>query len=158
MGFRVGAVVELVWLLLVVTEVLLILVLYLNLILHRAKRQLEEQAQQLQQLQKVFGAFCAGSVELGNQVAQLERRVKKLDERQDQIDLHTPENCAYSQAIKMVRNGADIDQLIANCGLSQDEAKLVYLLHNTSSTANTPLGQAGTNKGGNQNRLNERQE
>ncbi|QBQ53499.1 DUF2802 domain-containing protein [Nitrosococcus wardiae] len=149
---------ELVWLLFVVTGVLIILVLYLNLTLYRANRQLEEQVQQLQQLQKDFGVLCAGSARLGNQILQLERRVKKLDERQDQIDLHTPENCAYSQAIKMVRNGADIDQLIASCGLSRDEAGLVYLLHNTNSTANTPFGQAGTNHADNQNRLNEWQE
>ncbi|ADJ27875.1 DUF2802 domain-containing protein [Nitrosococcus watsonii] len=128
---------ELDWLLLSVTGILLILVLYLNFILHRTGRELEEQTTHLQQLQRDFEVFCTAGDELGKQVVRLELRVKKLAEWQDQINLHTPEARAYSQAIKMVRSGADIDQLVARCGLSQNEAELVYLLHNASSESNT---------------------
>lgn len=112
---------ELDWLLLFVTGILLILVLYLNFILYRTGRQLEEQATHLQQLQRDFEVLCADGAGLGNQIVRLDQRVKKLAEWQDQINLHTPEARAYSQAIKMVRGGADIDQLVARCGLSQNE-------------------------------------
>lgn len=132
---------ELDWLLLSVTGILLILVLYLNFILHRTGRQLEEQVIHFQQLQQDFGVLCTDRDELGNQIVRLDQRVKKLAEWQDQINLHTPEARAYSQAIKMVRSGADIDQLVARCGLSQNEAELVYLLHNASSEPNTVPGQ-----------------
>lgn len=136
---------ELDWLLLSVTGILTILVLYLSLSLHRTNHKLEEQAKYLEQFQKDFDALYAGAADLEEQVGQLDRRVKNLNERQDQMDLHTPEARAYSHAIKMVRSGADINQLMVNCGLPRSEAELIYLLHSADSDSNPTSGQAETN-------------
>ena len=44
-----------------------------------------------------------------------------------------PVRQSYELAQQLAREGADVEQLIARCGLSRDEARLVLQMHPTSA-------------------------
>lgn len=99
----------------------------------RLKRRVDclEQQQEaaLKGLQDDIKALFDSSVGVGEGLRALERRFKHLEERQDQLDLKDPGYHAYAQAIRLVQNGADVEQITATCGLSRGEAELIRLLH-----------------------------
>lgn len=62
----------------------------------------------------------------------MERQLDQLRARQDQLELSAPESQAYAQAIERVRQGAGIDELIADLGLSRGEAELIQAVQRMS--------------------------
>jgi hypothetical protein len=44
----------------------------------------------------------------------------------------------YSEAVKMAGDGADVDQLAANCGISRGEAELIIAVNRLSQQKKTP--------------------
>lgn len=83
----------------------------------------------VQTLQKDVTALCAGAVSLGKHLTVMEQRVRRLHERQDQIELRDPAQQSYGHAIRLAQRGADVDELISNCGLARGEAELLLRLH-----------------------------
>lgn len=54
----------------------------------------------------------------------------RLEQRLDQLEQQSPPSrLSYDLAQQLAREGADVEQLIARCGLSRDEARLVRQLH-----------------------------
>ncbi|MCG8432809.1 MAG: DUF2802 domain-containing protein [Gammaproteobacteria bacterium] len=68
--------------------------------------------------------------ELTLQVEQLRARIELLERR-------NPKNVAYERAIHMVKQGAKVEELVVNCGLTPGEAKLVGLMHNKQPRQST---------------------
>lgn len=64
---------------------------------------------------------------------ELEEGVRRMKQHQEAVDLREPGEQLYQQAIRMARGGADIGELIANCGLSPGEAELVHRVHRHST-------------------------
>ena len=60
----------------------------------------------------------------------LEQKSKLMTQQIDKIEMQEAPERSYKQAIKMVRNGADVDQIMMDCGLAQGEAELVLLSEN----------------------------
>jgi hypothetical protein len=58
-------------------------------------------------------------------LGRLERHLGHLDHS----PLPSPSGQSYQLAQKMAREGATVEQLIARCGLSPDEARLISQLH-----------------------------
>lgn len=56
-------------------------------------------------------------------LGRLERHLGHLDHSP------APSGQSYQLAQKMAREGADVEQLVARCGLSRDEARLIRQLH-----------------------------
>ncbi len=74
-------------------------------------------------------ALFDSAVGLGERLNNVERQLRAIEERQDQIDLKEPSYQSYGQAIRLVKNGADVDQLIANCDITRGEAELIAMFH-----------------------------
>ena len=89
--------------------------------------QLRQQQDNLHALQADLNALCSGTVNLGEHLAQLERRAHLLVQRQDQLELQGPAMQTYRQAGKMMNKGAELDEVIADCGIARGEAELVAL-------------------------------
>lgn len=83
----------------------------------------------VQSLQKDVTALCAGAVNVGKHLSAMEQRVRRLHERQDQVELRDPDQRSYGHAIRLAQRGADVDELISNCGLARGEAELLLRLH-----------------------------
>ena len=79
----------------------------------------------LLQLQNETAAVIAGAAGIGGHLARIETQLNDVRERQNQLEASTRVEQSYSQAIRLVQEGADIDQLVETCGLVRDEAELI---------------------------------
>ena len=103
--------------------------IYQILSLRRLRRQLHSRDNQSTRQRDDFAALCKASVGAGDHLVRLEQQVRRLTERQDQIEMRNVGDRPYTQAIQMVQSGADVAELIARCGLTRGEAELIAMLH-----------------------------
>jgi uncharacterized protein (DUF3084 family) len=89
--------------------------------------QINEQQNSLYALQADVSAMCSGAVNLGEHLAHLEQRAHLLTRRQDQLEMKEPATQSYRQASKMMNKGAELEEVIADCGIARGEAELVAL-------------------------------
>ncbi len=89
--------------------------------------QINEQQNSLYALQSDVSAMCSGAVNLGEHLAHLEQRANLLTRRQDQLEMKEPATQSYRQASKMMNKGAELEEVIADCGIARGEAELVAL-------------------------------
>ena len=95
----------------------------------RSKRIIGEQLGALQRMQGDMHALCAGAINLGKHVDILEQKMRRLTERQDQLELRDPIEQTYSHAIRLAQKGVAVDELVENCGLARGEAELLLRVH-----------------------------
>ncbi len=105
------------------------------LLLLRGRREFVRHLHEIRDLQHSIRAITAAAIGVGERVLELERRQRRLTERQEQLDIYDPANQSYEQAILMVKNGADAQELVDMCGISESEAELVALMHRLDQTA-----------------------
>ncbi|MDH5778243.1 MAG: DUF2802 domain-containing protein [Gammaproteobacteria bacterium] len=105
------------------------------LFLIRSRRELAGRVKEIVTLQRDIRAITAAAIGVGERVLELERRQKRLTERQDTMDIYDPANQPYEQAIRMVQTGSDVTELVDICGLSESEAELITLMHRLDKTA-----------------------
>jgi hypothetical protein len=105
----------------------LVALLFAHLKNARLQMQLEQMQDSLHAMQSDLSAVCSGAVNLGEHLAHLERRAHLLVQRQDQLELNGPATQSYRQASKMMNKGAELDDVIADCGIARGEAELVAL-------------------------------
>jgi DNA-binding transcriptional regulator of glucitol operon len=112
-----------------------IFIIALLFAISRMRKQAQRRDATLQTLQDDLAALCNGAVGIGDHLCHVEQRVRKLSERQDQVDLHDPDFHSFDHAIRLVQNGASVEEVMANCGLARSEAELVVTLHRTGKIA-----------------------
>lgn len=83
----------------------------------------------LKRTQNDLRALINASVGMGERMLEMERRQRRLAERQEQLDIYDAANQPYEQAIRMVQNGSKIEELVDICGLSKTEAELIKIMH-----------------------------
>lgn len=93
--------------------------------------------QKLKLLSNDVSALCAGAAGVGSHLNKLEQKIKRVLERQDQLDLRDPSERALEQATRMVRQGATVEEVVSACGLVRAEAELLLLLHRAQSGNDT---------------------
>ena len=96
---------------------------------YRIYKELKKRDRIIRELQNDLGALCAGASGVSGHLSRVDQQVKRMIERQDKVEIQDPENRAYHQAIRMIRNGAGIDELMTICGLVRSEAELLIMLH-----------------------------
>lgn len=106
-----------------------------SVLLMRGRRKFIKHVNIIRELQHDIRAITAAAIGVGERVLELERRQRRLNERQEQLDIYDPANQPYEQAIRMVKNGADVSELVDVCGISEAEAELVSLMHRLDQTA-----------------------
>jgi hypothetical protein len=84
---------------------------------------------QLDALQADLRALVSAAIGVGERVHRIEKSLKEVSHRQEQIDQTDPGAQAYQQAIKMAQKGASAEELIEICGLTRGEADLIAMLH-----------------------------
>lgn len=97
--------------------------------LRMLQERLAERDRELEALRNDLGALTKASVGAGDHLMQVEHRVRRLSERQNQTEMRAVGDRPYQQAIQLVQNGADAEELIKQCGLTRGEADLVVMMH-----------------------------
>ena len=95
----------------------------------RNNSQMRQQEAVMRRLQSDVHALCAGAINMGNYMSALEQKLRRLAERQDQLDLRDPMQQTYAHAIRLAQQGAGVNDLVENCGLAQGEAELLLRVH-----------------------------
>lgn len=113
---------------------LLLLQLTLWLLQHRVESRRRESMQQhkrdIEILKQTVGALCSSAVGVDKRVNRLEQMGRDLEERQENIEQHNQHTePPYADAIRMVQDGADVDELIERLGISRDAADLIIMMH-----------------------------
>ncbi|MDH5391608.1 MAG: DUF2802 domain-containing protein [Gammaproteobacteria bacterium] len=76
-----------------------------------------------------LAALNAGSIGLGERLLKIERNQKLMAQRLEQLELHANGSNSYSQAINLVKQGINKQDLMATCELSEGEAGLLMMMH-----------------------------
>lgn len=104
----------------------------------------EQKARQKQQyLEQQIGIATSGAIGMGHRIVALEHRLQSLQDRQDNLPGDT---FAYSQALQMFEQGADVATVASNCGFSSSEAQLMALVQKQAK--NSPPLQADSRQAG----------
>lgn len=80
-------------------------------------------------LQSELGALCAGASGMGAHLSRLDQQVMRLGERQDDLESNDILHREYDRAVKLVRAGAGVEEIMAQCNLIRSEAELLMRLH-----------------------------
>ncbi|MCG5511080.1 DUF2802 domain-containing protein [Ectothiorhodospira lacustris] len=65
----------------------------------------------------------------------VDQQLRRLAEQQEQVLMRDVDEGPYRQAMRMVRQGATRDDLVAGCGLSSGEAELLLAMHRDHSVS-----------------------
>jgi hypothetical protein len=99
------------------------------LVSRRSVARIHALEKQLKQARGDLRALTTASVGVGGRVLELERRLRRLAEKQKEVDLYDSANQSYDHAIDLARQGAKIDDMVKSCGISRNEAELIQMMH-----------------------------
>lgn len=87
------------------------------------------QTKRIHDIQNQITALCSGAAGTDDRIHKFEQTLSKLRDHQRSLDLSANNQPGYDHAIRLAKKGADIQQLINNCNLSDEEAHLITTLH-----------------------------
>lgn len=97
---------------------------------NRRREELTRHKREIDTLKQTVGALCSSAVGVDKRVNRLERMGRDLEERQESIEQQGQYGePPYSDAIRMVQEGAGSDELIDELGISRDAADLIIMMH-----------------------------
>ena len=80
-------------------------------------------------LRNEIRSMTGGSIGMGKRLVDIEQRLSITVEKQLELENRDPGELAYNQAARLMEMGADVDDLVKNCGIGRAEAELMALLH-----------------------------
>lgn len=86
-------------------------------------------------LENELRALTHASVGVGRKLIGVDLRLQENEKRTQELALSDPVKVSYNEAGRLLELGADVDDLVANCGLSRPEAELIAALHQQRSSA-----------------------
>lgn len=108
---------------------LLFVVLRLTNRVVRAERELGRYQADILAIKGAISALCEEGVDENRRRESIEQRLKGIRDRQDELELREQGGRSYTQAIKLIKRGATVDDLINACGLNRGEAELIVDIH-----------------------------
>lgn len=112
------------------TLVLVILILlWLVFAYARLKRELQSLKDYAERNNKDIAGLCSAAVTVDTRLQERDQLIKELQQKLTQLNTVETTAQPYHSVIQKVRSGADLNELMQNCGLSRDEASLLIRLH-----------------------------
>lgn len=99
------------------------------------EQKLAELESQLHFIQQSISGLTSGAVGMDRRMRRLEAQERLLSERQETFENQQGQERPYSQAIRLVRQGAGASRLVEELGLSASEADLIVRLHGVGDDA-----------------------
>lgn len=112
--------------------ILLTVILCLQLY-SRLARKNREYSIVIEQLQADFSALCKSAKGVDNHLGRVDKNIERIIERQSNYDMSNSLNREYGHAIKSIRNGAGLDDIVSIYGLNPAEAKLLFSIHSSTN-------------------------
>jgi len=115
--------------LLVLTALVVLLLGWLALLSLRLRGQRRQTQALINVVRGEIKAMTTGSIGMGKRLKSIEHRLNLTVEKQNELENRDPTQLAYNQAARLMEMGADVDDLVKNCGIGRPEAELMALLH-----------------------------
>ncbi|MDX1572869.1 MAG: DUF2802 domain-containing protein [Methylophaga sp.] len=103
--------------------------LFVALMMLRFYRLYKIQSAQIIALEQQLAGLCAAAVGADERVVKFEQMLNKLREQQNTVNMGSGRQQGYEHAIRLARKGVSVDQIVDNCNLSDEEARLISRLH-----------------------------
>lgn len=128
-------------LLVLISAVLFLAMINLLLWQHKKNRRVtvSQPKSSSNQMSHDLAALNAGSIGLGERLLRIERNQKILAQKIEQLELHNSSDSSYSQAINLVKQGINKQDLMETCELSETEAGLLMVMHKNKKQRKSPL-------------------
>ncbi len=84
---------------------------------------------QIESINKDLAGMCSAAVKVDARITRIDARMTALSEQLTHYQAQEANASPYHNVIQRVRDGANTDQLIKECGLSREEAALLFKLH-----------------------------
>lgn len=127
---------------LLIISILGLISIYALMVARRAEKKNAALVRALQNktdhLEHELSAMMDGAFGMGDYLEQVKKALKDILDKQLQLEHNDSGNLPYNQAVRMVGQGASVEDLVSSCGLSRAEAELVELLHKKSPPVVTP--------------------
>jgi len=91
-------------------------------------------------LRNEIQAMTNSSIGMGRRLIGVEQKLNLTVDKQLELENRDPTALAYNQATRLMEMGADVDDLVQNCGIGRPEAELMALLHKELHTPHQSLG------------------
>ncbi len=98
----------------------------LSLRLSRLQRRYQDEMEHVQRELVLMASSARG---LGRKLGELERQQRVVEERLDQFSLKEPGEQVFHHAVRLLKNGADIDTVMEQSGLSRGEVELLQRMN-----------------------------
>ena len=106
--------------------------LLLMLVLARGRRQKRQVAaveKRLEALAVDMEALYAGTSGIDRTMTDINRKIERITEQQEKTVVRDNFFGGYNNAIRMIKHGATIDDLVGKCGIGRSEAQLLHAIH-----------------------------
>jgi len=91
-------------------------------------------------LRNEIQAMTNGSIGMGRRLIEVEQKLNLTADKQLELENRDPSALAYNQATRLMEMGADVDDLVQNCGIGRPEAELMALLHKELQAPHEAIG------------------
>jgi D-serine deaminase-like pyridoxal phosphate-dependent protein len=95
----------------------------------RQQKQLENLKGRFQDAEQQLSVLSDSGIGVGRKVMAMDKRLQLAERRQQEIESVDPQRISYNEAMKLLSLGAEINDLVVNCGLSKAEAELMSALY-----------------------------
>jgi len=119
------------------TLVLLLIIVFLVIFIFRLLLRLQAVNTRVTQLEEKtksqqvsINGLTAGAIGVDTRLRGIEDRESAIEHRQESIENQQSQNEApFGEAIRLVQQGASVQRLVEELGLSQSEASLIHMIH-----------------------------
>lgn len=112
-----------------------------SFVLFRRLQQHERKHQALiNVLRNEIQAMTNSSIGMGRRLIGVEQKLNLTADKQLELENRDPSALAYNQATRLMEMGADVDELVQNCGIGRPEAELMALLHKELEPSQQSIG------------------
>lgn len=112
-----------------VASALLLLLLLQAVAVTRLRHACRALRRDTEALQTELNALCSGASSLGAHLSRVDQQLVRLCERQDNLEARDSLHREYDRAVRLVRSGADVEEIMSQCNLLRTEAELLMRLH-----------------------------
>lgn len=88
-------------------------------------------------ISKVIADSESSQTNIQLSIGDLNRRFSELEQKIDDVQMQEPESKMYNRAVKMVKSGASLKEIMEECELPQPEAELLISIHRPNGSGNS---------------------
>ena len=95
----------------------------------RLRKYVQQQKALINVLRNELQAMTNSAIGMGRRLQDVEKKLNVTANKQQELENRDPDSLAYNQAARLMQMGANVDDLVRDCGIGRPEAELMALLH-----------------------------